>query len=66
MKKVYDSQYVKVYLENFKYKNKKIKKFHKVVFNSFAMVILENSKNEILITKEYRRGLKKIIFGFIL
>ena len=33
-------------------------------FNSFAMVILENSKNEILITKEYRRGLKKIIFGF--
>ena len=64
MKKVYDSEYVKVYLENFTYKDKKINNFHKVVFNNFSMVILENSNNEILITREYRRGLKKVIFGF--
>jgi ADP-ribose pyrophosphatase len=63
MKKVYNSPYVKVFLEDFVFKKKKYKNFHKVIFNDAAIVILEH-KNKILITKEYRRGIKKVIFGF--
>ena len=64
MKNVYNSKFVQVYKENFTYKKKVFKDFHKVIFNDASMVILENSKKQILITREYRRGIKKTIFGF--
>ena len=64
MKKVYTSKFIKVYTENFKYKNKIYRKFHKIIFKNAAMVILENSKNKVLLIKEYRRALKKEIYGF--
>ncbi len=63
MKKIYSSHYVKLYKENFVYKKKKFNNFHRVIFNNAAMVILEY-KNKILITEQYRRGLKKVTFGF--
>lgn len=63
MKKIYNNQFVKVFLEDFVYKNKKYKNFHRVIFKNAAVVILEH-KNKILITHEYRRGIDKIIFGF--
>tara|TARA_B100001250_G_scaffold402934_1_gene416725 strand:- start:370 stop:879 length:510 start_codon:yes stop_codon:yes gene_type:complete len=64
VKKVYENHFVKVYTENFKYKNITYKKFHKIKFNNVAMVILENHKKEVLLIKEYRRALKKEIYGF--
>ena len=64
MKQIYKSKYVKVFVEDFNYKGKNVKKFHKVVFNNASMVVLKNSKNQILLIKEYRRALKKEIFGF--
>lgn len=64
MKEVYCSDYVKVYTENFKYKNIIRKKFHKIVFNNAATVILENNKKEVLLIKEYRRAMNKEIYGF--
>ena len=64
MKQIYNSKYVKLYKENFVLKGKKIKNYHKVIFKNAAMVILENNKGEVLLIKEYRRALKKKIFGF--
>tara|TARA_Y200000002_G_scaffold374301_1_gene374816 strand:- start:809 stop:1315 length:507 start_codon:yes stop_codon:yes gene_type:complete len=64
MKLIYNSKFVKLYKENFNLNGKKIKNYHKVIFNNAAMVILENNKGEVLLIKEYRRALKKKIFGF--
>lgn len=63
MRKIYNNPFVKVFLEDFEYKNKKYKNFHRVIFKNAAVVILEH-KNKLLITHEYRRGINKIIFGF--
>ena len=63
MKKIYSNPFVKVFSEDFKYKNKIYKNFHRVIFKNAAVVILEH-KNKILITHEYRRGVDKVIFGF--
>ena len=63
MKKIYSNPFVKVFSEDFKYKNKNYKNFHRVIFKNAAVVILEH-KNKILITHEYRRGVDKVIFGF--
>ena len=63
MKKKYINKYVKVFTENFSYKGKKYKDFHKVIFKNAAMVIIKR-KNKILITNQYRRGIKNVSFGF--
>ena len=63
MRKKYINKYVKVFTENFSYKGKKYKDFHKVIFKNAAMVIIKR-KNKILITNQYRRGIKNVSFGF--
>ena len=50
MKKIYSNPFVKVFSEDFKYKNKIYKNFHRVIFKNAAVVILEH-KNKILITR---------------
>lgn len=62
MKKIYSSPFVKLYSEDFKYKNKFYKNFHKIILNNAAVVILTN-KNKVLLTFEYRRGVKKTLPG---
>jgi 8-oxo-dGTP pyrophosphatase MutT (NUDIX family) len=64
LKKVYKSKFVNVYLENFSFKKKKFKNFHKVFLNNSVMAIIINIDKQILLTKEYRRGVKKIVYGF--
>jgi 8-oxo-dGTP pyrophosphatase MutT (NUDIX family) len=61
---VYNNKFVKVYKENFFYKKKKVKNFHRVFLNNAVMAIVINPNKEILLTKEYRRGVKKIMYGF--
>lgn len=62
MKKIYSSSFVKLYSEDFKYKKKFYKNFHKIILNNAAVVILKN-KNKVLLIFEYRRGVKKILPG---
>lgn len=64
MKKVYKSKFVNVYLENFAYKKNKYYNFHKIFLNNAVMAIITDDNNKILLTQEYRRGVKKIIYGF--
>jgi len=64
MKLIYNNQYVKLYTEDFILNNKKIKNYHKIIFKNASMVILENKKGQVLLIKEYRRALKKKIYGF--
>ncbi len=61
---VYNNKFVKVYKENFFYKKKKFKNFHHVFLNNAVMAIVINPNKEILLTKEYRRGVKKTMYGF--
>lgn len=64
MKLIYDNEYVKVFKEDFELNKKKIKNYHKVIFKNAAMVILQNNKGQVLLINEYRRALKKKIYGF--
>ena len=64
MKKIYNSKFVKLYIENFSYKKKKYKDFHRVFLNNAVMAIIINNNNQILLTKEYRRGVKRVVYGF--
>lgn len=62
MKKIYSSPFVKLYSEDFKYKKKFYKNFHKIILKDASVVILQKD-NKILITQEYRRGVKKKLHG---
>ena len=64
MKIAYKSPYLKVYIENFKVKKRKITNYHKIILKNATMVLLENKDNKVLITNEYRRAFKKVVFGF--
>lgn len=64
LRKVYKSNFVNVYKENFCYKQKKFKDFHKVFLNNAVMAIITNLDNKILLTQEYRRGVKRVLYGF--
>lgn len=55
--------WVEVRIEDFRFRGKLVKKYHKIKLPNATMAIIENSKNEILITKEYRHGVGKEIFG---
>tara|TARA_X000000368_G_C22853030_1_gene633010 strand:- start:306 stop:818 length:513 start_codon:yes stop_codon:yes gene_type:complete len=64
-KKVYQySPYITVFRENFSNKFLNRKNFHHIILQDAAMVILENSKKEILFLNEYRRGIGKKTLGF--
>jgi len=64
-KKVYQySPYITVFRENFSNKFLKRKNFHSIFLQDAAMVILENTKKEVLFLYEYRRGIKKKTLGF--
>ena len=47
---VYNNKFVKVYKENFFYKKKKVKNFHRVFLNNAVMAIVINPNKEILLT----------------
>lgn len=64
MKKIYKSKFVNIFLEDFCYKKKKFKNFHKVFLNNAVMAIITNMDNQILLTQEYRRGVKSVVYGF--
>tara|TARA_B100000965_G_scaffold403300_1_gene431076 strand:+ start:4422 stop:4886 length:465 start_codon:yes stop_codon:yes gene_type:complete len=53
-----------VFRENFSNKFLKRKNFHSIFLQDAAMVILENTKKEVLFLYEYRRGIKKKTLGF--
>jgi len=64
LRHVYKSKFVNVYLENFIYKKKKFNNFHKIFLNNSVMAIITNNDDKILLTQEYRRGVKKIMYSF--
>lgn len=64
MKTVYKSKYINVYKENFFYKKKFFENFHKVFLNNAVTAIITNLDNKILLTEEYRRGVKRVLYGF--
>ena len=64
-KKVYKFlPWVKVYLQDIKYKKKIYKNHHIVKFEDACMVIALTKKNEILTLNQFRHGLKKSSIGF--
>ena len=56
--------YISIYKENVDNKNFQKKNFHKVKLQDATMVILTNSKKEILVLNEYRRGINSKSLGF--
>ena len=43
--------FITIYKENFKNKHQSRKNFHKIILQDAAMVILENEKNQILLSR---------------
>lgn len=54
--------YIKIYKKSYIYKKKKITNFHKIILKNAVMIICVKNK-KILLTKEFRIGLKKYTWG---
>jgi ADP-ribose pyrophosphatase len=54
--------YIKIFKKNYIYKKKKITDFHKIILRNAVMIICIKNK-KILLTKEFRLGLKKNTWG---
>ena len=54
--------FIKIFKKNFSYKKTKFKNFHKIILKNAVMIICVNKK-KILLTKEFRFGIKKYTWG---
>lgn len=54
--------FIKIFKKNFSYKKTKFKNFHKIILKDAVMIIYVNKK-KILLTREFRFGIKKYTWG---